>query len=211
MARVTHVKKAQKSKSARRCTKCGTEIKVGDPYKWFANRIGRMSIRKNFCVSCPIRQSDQTTSGNLQTLYGAIEAAEDEMAAAVELTLGDGSQILEAAAEGVREAASMYEESADNMESGFGHETSMSEEIREKQNDLEAFADELESAANEIESLDDPEEDEASIMVGFEGEVDEDGKPLDEDEAAEYVESVRQERREAIETAINDVLYNSPL
>lgn len=211
MARVTHVKKAQASKSPRRCTKCGTEIKVGDPYKWFANRIGRMSMRKNFCASCPIRQSDQTTSGNLQTLYGAIEAAEDAMASAVELTLDDGAQILRDAAEGVREAAGMYEESADNMESGFGHETSMSEEIREKQNDLESFAEELEGAADDIENLDDPDEDDASILTGFEGEVDDDGKPLDEDEAAEFVDTTRQERREAIESAINDAIYNSPL
>lgn len=211
MARVTYVKKARPSKSARRCTKCHTEIKVGDPYKWFANRIGRMSMRKNFCVNCQIRQSDQTTSANLQTLYSAIEAAEDALGEAGELTADAAAQILVNCAEGVREAADMYEDSADNMEEGFGHETYLSEEIREKSEELNSFADELESAADDIESMDDPDEDEESILTNFDGEVDDDGKPLDADEAKEFVENLRDERRAEIESAVNDVLCNCPM
>jgi len=180
------------------------------PYKWFATRIGTMSQRKNFCASCQIRPSDKTTSGNLQQLYGAIENAEDALNGD-NLALADIGSILNECAEQVREVSEQYGESADNMEEGFGHETSSSQEIREKADELESFADELESAGDDIDGMDDPDDEASDIMADFEGDTDEDGKPVDDDEAEEFVQSVRDERRENAITAANDALCNCPL
>lgn len=210
MARVTHVKKAQASKKARRCTRCGTEIKPGDSYRWFATRIGRSSQRKNFCSGCQIRPSDQTSSHHLQTLYSATEGAEDALCGD-DLSLSDIADILRSCGEAVKEVGEGYQESADAIEEGFGHSTYQSEEIAEKAQELETFGDDLDSAADDIESLDDPDEEAASILADFEGETDDDGKPVDEDEGDEFVQSVREERRENAVGAANDALCNCPM
>lgn len=212
MARVTHVKSAQGRKDgrARYCTRCRTEIKPGDSYRWFATRIGRMSQRKDFCANCRIRPSDQTTSPHLQTIYLAQEAAEDALGQAGPLALADIAEIVRGYAEGVREAGQGYEESADNMEDGFGHETEMSSQIREKAEACESFADEVESAADDIEGLDDPDDDESEFKNEYEGETDEDGEPVDETEFNQFIEAKRDERRDAALDAANEAISDQP-
>lgn len=213
MARVTYVKaaKGRKDGRVRRCDKCGTEIKPGDSYRWFANRIGRSSQRKNFCATCPIRESDKTTSPHLQTIYAGQEAAEDALAVTDgELTLSDIAEAVRGYAESLREASESYGESADNMEEGFGHETYQSQEIREKAEACESVADEVESIADEIENMDDPEADEDEFLADYEGETDEDDKPVDADEFAEHVQAKREERREAAMDRANEALGEMP-
>lgn len=208
MARVHYVKAARASRQARRCHGCSKEIKVGDPYKWFANRIGRMSSRKNYCENCRIRPSDMTTSPNLSTLYAAQEAAEDA-AAKAEGSLED-AQIVRDYAEGVREVQSMYEESAQNMEDGFGHATYQSEEIAEKAAACESFADELDSTADDIEGLEDPDAESESFLDDYDGETDDENVPCDEDEWTEFVETKRAERRDALLDALADAISEGP-
>lgn len=212
MARVTYVKKAQGRKDgrARHCTRCRKEIKPGDPYRWFATRIGRMSQRKDFCATCPIRPSDQTTSPHLQTIYLAQEAAQDALGNLDGATLGDIAEIVRDYAAGVREAGEGYTESADNMESGFGHETQMSEEIREKAQACESAADEIESMADDIEGMDDPEDEASEYKGEFQGEVDDDDEPVDADEFATFVEEKREERRDAAIEAADNALNEEP-
>lgn len=152
MARITHVAKAQASKKPRWCARCGVEIKPGEPYKWFANRIGRMSIRKNYCRDHSPRPSDMTTSDKLSALYAAQEAFEDAQGAGMD-TPEHVADRLHEAADSVREVAEAYTESADNIEEGFGHETMQSQEIREKAEAVEAWADEIDDAANDCESM----------------------------------------------------------
>jgi len=209
MARVTYVKSAKGRKDGRprRCANCGTEILPGSSYKWFANRIGRYSQRKDFCNDCRIRPSMQTTSPHLQTIYAGQEAAEDALAAGGNnLTLSDIAEAVRGYAEALREASESYGESADNIEDGFGHETSQSAEIREKADECESLADTVESAADDIEGMDDPDADEDEFADDFEGETDEDDKPVDADEWAEHVAAKREERREAAIDAANDAL-----
>lgn len=214
MARVTYVKKAQGRKNGRprHCTKCRTEIKPGDPYKWFSTRIGRMSQRKDFCDNCQIRASDQTTSPHLQTIYLAQESAQDSIGDGATLT--DLAEAVRGYAEGVREAGESYGESADNIEEGFGHETYQSEEIREKSQACESLADELDSAADEIEGMDDPDEDVSVFLDDYEGDVEdgEDGesKPVDADDFETFVEEKREERREAAVDAAQEALNEEP-
>lgn len=218
MARVTYVKaaKGRKDGRLRRCIKCGADINPGDPYKWFASRIGRFSQRKDFCANCPVRPSDQTTSPHLQTIYMAQESAQDALDKGGDLGLGDIAEIVRGYAEGVREAGQGYEESADNMEDGFGHETYMSTEIREKAEACEGFADETDSAADDIEGLDDPDVDESELLDEYEGDLIEEGdpaeigKPVDADDFEQFVEGKREERREAAIERAQDALNEEP-
>jgi hypothetical protein len=201
MARVTYVKKARGRSDGRprRCFKCSKVINPGDPYKWFANRIGRMSQRKDCCSTCQIRPSDQTTSPHLQTIYSAQEAAEDALSAFTGRdTLDSLGAILRDCAESYREAQESYAESADNIEEGFGHETSMSEEIREKAEACETAADEIEGEADEIEGMDDPDVEDAEFADEFEyaGETDDDDKPIDAEDYTNQLHDFAEEKRE---------------
>jgi len=216
MARVTYVKsaKGRKDGRARTCAGCGTEIKPGDSYKWFANRIGRYSSRKNYCANCRIRPSMMTTSANLSALYAAQEAAEDALARNPE-SLTDIAEIVREYAQGVRDVGEMYVESADAMEDGFGHETYQSQEIREKADACESAADEAESAADEIENMDDPEADESDFLGEYEGEYEDDAEGntifADPDDWAEFVEGKRDElRQNAIDKADETVNEGVP-
>jgi len=214
MARVTYVKaaKGRKDGRPRRCSGCGKEINAGDPYKWFANRIGRYSSRKDFCADCRIRPSMMTTSPHLSALYAAQETAEDALGAGGDdLTLADIAQIVRDYGEAVREVGTGYEESADNIEDGFGHETYQSEEIREKASACEDAADQADSAADDIEGMDDPDDDESEFRDDYEGEWDDEAdKAEDEDEWTQHVEDKRQERREAAMDAANDAISEGP-
>lgn len=140
-----------------KCGKCGKTIEVGQPYKWVKTKSGPYGGAKKFrCADCPSwRPSELTGSAALGTLYGAQEAAEDALG---EWSPEDGvdalGEILTTLAEGVREAAETYEESASNMEDGFGHETYQSDELRSKAEELNGQADEVESAADELEEFD---------------------------------------------------------
>jgi hypothetical protein len=155
-----------------KCEKCGKVIEVGTPYKWVKPKSGPYGGRqRNRCAGCPSwKPSELTGSAALSTLYGAQEAAEDALAA---WDPEDGvdalAEILTTLAEGVREAAEVYEESANNMEDGFGHETYQSAELREKAEELNGQADTVESAADDLEEFD---EDAAKTEV--EDEVDRD-------------------------------------
>lgn len=140
------------------CGKCGKEIKVGDPYKWIQPKSGPYGGSKRYrCISCPSwRPSETTGSAALGALYGAQEAAEDALANWDRETVEDLQEIANECAAGVREAAEVYKESAQNMEDGFGHSTYQSDELNEKADNLESAADELENV-----DLDDWNEDAA--------------------------------------------------
>lgn len=164
MARTTYVKKARKDQGLCMSPNCraeSREIKAGDPYKWFSirsHRAGR-GQRKQYHPQCPVPRSHTTTSAQLGTIYDAVEAAESEMASLDSYEIGDLEVIGQAAAEGIREAGEMYGEGADNIESGFGHETYVSQELREKAEGCESWADEIEQVDyDEFDEDDEPDE-----------------------------------------------------
>ena len=99
-------------------------------------------------------------------------------------------------AEIVREVASEYGESADNMEQAFTGGSSQIDEIREKQEALDGWADEIEQAASEFEDWDGPEagegtEDDAPGEVGAE-------KNSSGETREDWVEAQREKANEAI-------------
>lgn len=152
MARVTVVKKSQKAQG--RCEKCGKELPAGSAYKWCAPRAGSFARgrRRVRCLDCPSWRPSETTSSSARAaVYGAQEAAEDRLSAWDREDAEELRSILQDTAEGVREGASCYRESQENMESGFNGATSVSDELGEKADTLDSAADELESAADDIE------------------------------------------------------------
>lgn len=152
MAKVTQVQKARKP--AGNCSRCGTAIKTGDSYFWFANRIGRSSRRKNYCGNCRPRPSEITTSDKLSELYAAQESIEDSLNRG-ELNFEEFRDQVKSACEDAastaHEVADQYRESKDNLPENFQNSTP-GEELDEKADQCDNWAEALESAASEIES-----------------------------------------------------------
>lgn len=158
MARVNTVKSFRgTSKTADgtlKCSKCGATIQRGDRYVWWANRAPgqRSSFRRIRCgrTECYPQAWEREGNPKRAMLMQATAEAERQVADWTD----DPSEIIsimETLAESVREVAQEYEDGADNIESGFGHETYQSEELREK-------AQQLNDAADEVEQFD-PSED----------------------------------------------------
>ena len=161
MPKVTHVAKAMKD--AGTCCKCRAAIKAGEPYKWFANLIGRTSIKKKFCANCRVRSSDLTTSDKLSRLYAAQESIEDILTGddftALKAVAPDA---LQCAANEAREVGQEYQESFDNMPDGL-QQGDTGQRIEEMANNCESWADELESAINEVDGIEVDEEAENGV------------------------------------------------
>lgn len=140
----------------RKCEKCSVEIKVGDPYKWVKPKSGPYGGSKRVrCMACPSwRPSELTSSNALGILYAAQEAFGDAVSGWDREDIGGLEEALDDLASGVREAGEAYIESADNMESGFGTATSVSDEIREKGETLTGAADDIENAKDDLEAFD---------------------------------------------------------
>lgn len=128
----------------RTCEACKTEIKVGDPYKHVTPKSGpyggRIRVR---CAGCPSWQEwdlSNSLSARIAQIVDAAQVDED--------TTDEGAytSALEDAAAEIREIANEKRESSENMEEGFGHETSMSAELAEVADELEGWADEIEAA-----------------------------------------------------------------
>jgi hypothetical protein len=147
MPRVNYVKKARKDQG--RCSKCGDEIKAGDPYRHWSFRYGGKRKR---CMkaSCSPRQSDLTQS-KLAGAYAAIEDAEDSIDAAG--TLSDIAEALQSAAEGVRDVAQEYQDAAESQRDYFP-DSPIADENEERAQELEWFADDLENKGSEIDGED---------------------------------------------------------
>lgn len=131
-----------------RCETCGSEIKVGDPYKHVTPKSGPYGGHtRRRCAPCPIWDAWDLSNALWARIEQVISPAQD----AVEDAKSDHDAdtvrtTLEEAAGGIRELAEEKTEGAQNMVDGFGHETEQSEELREQGESLEQWADEIESA-----------------------------------------------------------------
>lgn len=215
MARTHYVKKAQKDQGLCMSPTCkheSREIKAGESYKHFSIRAykGGRGTKKVYHSDCTVPRSHTTTSAQLGTIYDAQDDASKALGFLVadETSADTLREIAEGAAQGIREAGEMYGESADNMESGFGTSTYVSEEIREKADGCESWADEIEDAANDVEDFD---EDEARTEA--ESEIEDNEYESDEDREAEIESLVDQKRQDWLDesvTKIEDAINNQP-
>jgi hypothetical protein len=126
-----------------RCDHCGNPIEVGTPYKWIQPRSGPYGGAKRFRhQSCPdwhVWEYSNSLSAQIQAAqYDAgngLSEANDE---------ADFEQVRDDFAAAIQDLADQKNESADNIESGFGHETYQSEELREQAGELEGWVGEIE-------------------------------------------------------------------
>ncbi len=153
MARVTFVKKARVKQGA--CRVCGVEIKVGDSYHWWANRIGRSSIRGVTCVEHKPRRSMLTTSDKLSRAYAAEEELEASIANAE--SVEDIKEALEVAAGEAEEVAQEYRDAIESMPENF-QQGDQAMEMEEKADQLEDWVQALRSAIDDVDALDVEEE-----------------------------------------------------
>jgi hypothetical protein len=212
MARTHVVKKAQKDQGrcmSPDCTHESREITVGMSYKHFSIRAykGGRGTKKVYHVNCFVPASHRTTSAQLGMIYDAQEGAEKALAslAPEEADASTFESIAADAAQGIREAGEMYVESADNMESGFGTSTYISDEIREKGDGCESWAD-------EIESVDFEDFNEEDARSDAEGEYADEDMTDDErvDAIEEAVESKRQDWFDEQVSNLENALHNQP-
>jgi hypothetical protein len=170
MARLNHVKSFRGTSKTKdgtiTCDSCGDKIKKGDSYLWWANKMGRMSIKRVRCTkdSCRPKPWDyQTTSPHIAGLMMAEDSGSNAVAAVeyaddAEAFCSDVASAVQEVADSVREVGEGYSEGASNMEEGFGHPTYQSEELQNKADECESQAAELESW--EVGSTEPPERDE---------------------------------------------------
>lgn len=182
MMKITTVETARKAQGS--CESCARPIDVGEGYRWIQARYGPKRSRH---LTCPIwRPSEMTSNDKLADLYAAVEQIEDALAEWEGDDLDSLRDVLNEAAENVRDVAERYRESASNIEDGFGHATSTSDEMNEMGDEVEAWADTLESC---LESVDDrPDDDDLA----------------DEDDPESVLETWADDVRTAVEDALSE-------
>jgi len=166
MARTNYVAKARgrkPGKAAFTCYTCHEDIVEGDAYAW--NQPSRYSMRYNWHTRCaPPRPSALEANEKRSAAMAAFEDGYDALDQMRNAEYGEDfdpeafveeikDNVFTTVADAVREAGELWRESATNIEEGFGHPTSMSEEY-------EGYADEVESVADDVESIDLDEYDE---------------------------------------------------
>ncbi len=172
MSRITTVASARKRKDDRDpyvCYSCHEPIAEGTAYAW--TQPSRYSARINWHATCPtppgsMMEANEKRAAAMAAFENAydsldeirstdhgvdtnVDTTEDD-ATVAEQVVESIKSVLGQCAEEVREAAELWRESASNIEDGFGHPTSMSEEF-------EGYADEVEGIADEAEGIE-PEE-----------------------------------------------------
>jgi uncharacterized protein YukE len=163
MARTTYVASARKTKGGERptCYTCQEPIGVGQAYAW--NQPSRFSRRYQWHQDCPApNPSVLETNEKRSTALAAFEDAYDALSNLtfvaynddVEAFMADLQGILDQCAEGVREAAELWRESANNIEDGFGHATSTSDEMNDHADTYDSVADEVEQCADQLDERD---------------------------------------------------------
>lgn len=127
---------------------CGKTIEVGTPYKWVQPKSSAYGGRKRFRHGdCPSWKSWELSNSLSARIEQALDGEYDE---------NDPESVadhLSSVAENIRSLGQEEVEKADNMESGFGHPTSMSDQIKEQGESLDSWADDIESKADDARAI----------------------------------------------------------
>lgn len=169
------------------CSRCSATIEVGMPYK-YTETYNRTIVR---CAACPVPQVWEYSSSLSARVAEIIYNAENDD--------GDPEEMRDNLATAVRELADEKEESAQNMEDGFGHETGPSQELRDIAEQLSSWADDIEQL--EIPGEPEPEETECEECDGDDPECKAclgSGRVTPESPTDEQMEDWRSEAREAV-------------
>ena len=161
-----------------KCGKCGDEIAVGSPYRWFT--VGFRSHYKQIrCTksACTPRESERESSGIRAEILGAIEDFNDTMAGfdSSGITVSDVEAAVQSVGEAFRSAADQWRE-ADEQFGGGGNT-----ESGERADTAESGADELESWGSSLNDEPDYDEceDEIHLPLDEREDKDDDREPVD--------------------------------
>ena len=157
---------------------CPTGVIVpGEAYKWIKPKSGPYGgSQKNRHESHPSwHQWEYSSSLSARTAQISHDAWESFNGAEFE-SQDDVSAVLTEVADAVRELAEEKRESASNIEDGFGHPTSQSEELQGTADELDSWADDIENA--EVPELPEPGEVDCAECEG-EGTVEKDDEEVD--------------------------------
>jgi hypothetical protein len=157
--RATYVKSARKQ-TRERCLRCNAPIEAGQAYVWAqAFRQQRRVVHQ----SCGGFQPWETEPNEKRAaIYHAqhdahvqldgldADAYIDAEGCNAEGFVSDVQSVLDEFAEALNEVQSMYEESADNIEDGFGHETESSSEQRELGEQVESWSSDVTDALSSV-------------------------------------------------------------
>lgn len=188
------------------CDHCREVIAVGAAYKWIEPSGQRVRNRHESCPTWNVWEYSSSLSARIAQIVDGNTLGDFETLEEVQSFLADQAQA-------IRDLADEKRESADNIESGFGHETAQSQELAD-------IADQLEQWADDVESVDLPEEPEAE-----ETDCDDcDGTGVNEEETEcvecdgsgrvtpdEPTEEQMQEWRDEVESAVADAMGNCPV
>lgn len=131
------------------CESCSAEILPGQPYKWVQPKNGG---RRTRCGDCPTWQPWDLSSA----LWARIAQIQDGFDVSDVDNPDDVRAALGEMAEEIRGLAEEKRESQSNIEDGFGHPTSQSDELGETADSLESWADDIDNA--DVPELPEPEE-----------------------------------------------------
>lgn len=128
------------------CDHCGRPIELGTPYKHITPKSGPYGgHQRNRHEACPTWQVwDYSSSLSAQTAQ--IEHDFNEGLTGV-TDESEVQSLLDDAAQAVRDIAEEKRQSAQNIEDGFGHATSTSDDLNQVADDLDSWADEIEGAS----------------------------------------------------------------
>lgn len=205
MARLNHVKSFRGTSKTQDgnlcCSKCGATITKGDSYRWWANRAPGMrgGIKRIRCMKSECTPTiAEMTPGRRGQWYGMQEGFEQELAACA--TIDDVQATAESIASEVESFGQEFIEGADNMESGFGHETEQSMDLRQKGEDIE-------QAAAEIRDVDIDDFDEDAVREELTTDFPEEAEDEDwlKSEIAQRLEEAVEEARNRVQEKIDEV------
>lgn len=195
-----------------KCGKCSVTIEVGQPYKWIEPHGRGQMVR---CATCPtwnVWEYSSSLSARIAQIQGEGEPGDFD-------SIEDAQAWAQEKAQEIRDLAAEKQEAADNMESGFGHETEQSAELASTAEQLEQWADDLEGV--ELPEYPEAEEQECDECSGSgevedeapEGEEPEDttcsacdgtGQRTDDEPTEEQLDTWRDEVRDALQAALDE-------
>jgi hypothetical protein len=133
------------------CDHCRQPIEVGTPYKHISPKSGpyggRTLRRHAGCPTWQVWDYSSSTGARLAQIAYEAHAADEADPESV-------AQALRDAAQAATDLADEKEESGQNIEDGFQHETEQSMALKDLAEELRNWAQELEDAADEAEGLD---------------------------------------------------------
>lgn len=166
------------------CAHPTREIAVGAPYKWIEPSGQRIRNRHADCPTWNVWEYSSSLSARISQIQEEGGLGDFD-------TVEEAQQWASDKAQEIRDLAEEKRESASNIEEGFGHSTSQSDELNDIADSLDGWADDVEGV--DLPELEEDDED-----------ADEDEDDSEEEQAEMKIEEWKDAVREALENVMNE-------